>query len=117
MNYHSTSDFENAELSIRIARSDQWEQANRIIEEVLHHFTDGFSKQAQRQTDHRMRGFYFSHVSPSWRIYLSLTPDREVEFAVCFPAPIGQRRAVATQITKEIMKQFAEAGIDMTPRD
>jgi small-conductance mechanosensitive channel len=114
VNYHSTSDFENVEFPVSIARSDQWEQAHQIIEEVLRKETDAYAQKAQRQTDVRMRGFYYSHLSPSWRVYMELTEKREVQFVLCFPAPIGQRRAIATLIMKEILRRFAEERIDMT---
>lgn len=115
VNLHSTSDFENMEIPVCIARMDQWEEARTLLEEILRRETDGFAQRAQRQTDQRMRGFYYTHISPSWRIYLELTKEREVQFTLCFPAPIGQRRAVSSVITQEILRRFKEAGIELTP--
>lgn len=117
VNYNSTSDFENVELSVSIARSDQWEKAQKILERILEEETGSSSQLAQRQTHQRMRGFAVHREPPTSRLYMDLTPKREVEFLVCFPAPIGQRRAVATQVMQRILKLFQQEGIDMTPRN
>jgi small-conductance mechanosensitive channel len=114
VNYHSTSDFENVEFPLRLARSDQWEAAQKILEEILRKETDAFAERAKRQTDQRMRGFYAAHTALSWRVYLELTPEGEAQFTVCFPAPIGQRRAVTAVITREILRRFKEAGISFS---
>jgi len=114
VNYHSTSDFENVEFPITITLIEQWEEAHRILEEILRKETDGFAQRAQRQTDQRMRGFYYTHAAPSWRVYMEVTRDHEVEFLLCFPAPIGQRRAISSAITQEILRRFAEAKIQLS---
>lgn len=114
VNYHSTSDFENVEFSITLAQSGQWEAAQKILEDILKKETDGFAERAQRQHDQRMRGFFASHAPLSWRVYMELTEKREVRLSICFPAPIGQRRAVTTVISKEILRKFAEAGISLS---
>jgi len=117
VNYHSTSDFENVELPVLIARTEQWEKARTILEKILEKETGSFSELAQRQTNQRMRGFAVHREPPTSRLYMEITPEREVEFHVCFPAPIGQRRAVTTQVVQEILHRFRQEGIDMTPRD
>lgn len=114
VNYHSTSDFENVEFSVTLAQSNQWEAAQKILEDILKKETDGFAQRAQRQHDQRMRGFFAAHAPLSWRVYMELTEGRAVRFSLCFPAPIGQRRVVTTMIVREILQQFEEAGISFT---
>jgi len=111
VNYHSTSDFENVEFPVRIALPAQAEEAQRILEEILSKETDGFAQRAQRQTDQRMRGYYYTHAAPSWRVHTELVDGREVQFLLCFPAPIGQRRAISSIIIKELLLRFSQAGI------
>ncbi|MDD5025852.1 MAG: mechanosensitive ion channel [Candidatus Peribacteraceae bacterium] len=113
INYHSTSDFENVEIPIRIAKQKQWERARGILETILHEETDWFSEEAQRQMDRRMRGFYYSHVSPSWRIYMELTDGSVPLFTLCFPAPIGKRRNIVTKIVQRILRRFEEEEISL----
>lgn len=117
VNYHTTSDFENVELSVTIARNDQWEKTKQLLEQILEKETSQFSELAQRQTHQRMRGFAVHREPPTSRLYMDLTERREVEFHVCFPAPIGQRRAITTQVTQEILRRFQKEGIDMTQRE
>jgi len=111
VNYHATSDFENVEVPVRIAMTAQWEKAYAILEDILRAETEEYSEEAQRQMDQRMRGFYFSQVSPSWRVYMELVNDGEMLFTLCFPAPIGKRRSVATKVTQQVLKRFEEEGI------
>ncbi|HAI98278.1 TPA: hypothetical protein DCL30_01890 [Candidatus Peribacteria bacterium] len=111
VNYHATSDFENVEVPVRIAMTAQWEKAYAILEDILRAETEEYSQEAQRQMDQRMRGFYFSQVSPSWRVYMELVNDGEMLFTLCFPAPIGKRRSVATKVTQQVLKRFEEEGI------
>jgi len=114
--FHSTSDFENVELSVTIARNDQWEKAKPILDQILEKETGVFSELAQRQTHQRMRGFAVHREPPTSRLYMNMTDKRDVEFHVCFPAPIGQRRTIATQVMQEILRRFRKEDIDMTPR-
>lgn len=117
VNFHSTSDFENVEMPIRLRKFDQYEQAQGILEEILQKETGDFAAQAQRQMDRRMRGYYFTQISPAPRAYVEVTPAGEIEFRLCFPAPIGRRRVVMTQITQEILKRFAEQHIELRSAD
>jgi len=114
VNFHSTSDFENVEMPIRLRRLSQTEKAKGILEDILDKETGDFAIQAQRQMDRRMRGYYFSQISPAPRVYMEVTQEGEVEFRLCFPAPIGRRRAVVTQITQEMIKRLAEEGIELS---
>ncbi|MDO8469378.1 MAG: mechanosensitive ion channel [Candidatus Peribacter sp.] len=113
VNFHSTSDFENVEMPIRLRMLKQSEQAKGILEDILEKETGDFATQAQRQMDRRMRGYYFSQISPAPRVYMEVTSVGEIEFRLCFPAPIGRRRAVVTQITQEILKRFTESDIGL----
>ncbi len=116
VNFHSTSDFENVEMPIRLKKTDQYEQAKGILEEILAKETGEFASQAQRQMDRRMRGYYFTQISPAPRVYAEVTTGGVIELRLCFPAPIGRRRVVMTQITEEILKRFTESHIElMTP--
>ncbi|MFH0851301.1 MAG: hypothetical protein V1876_00960 [Candidatus Peregrinibacteria bacterium] len=117
VNFHSTSDFENVEMPIRLRKSGQYEQAKGILEEILQKETGDFALQAQRQIDRRMRGYYFTQISPAPRAYVEVTPTGEIEFRLCFPAPIGRRRVVMTQITQEILRRFAENQIELRSSD
>ena len=113
VNFHSTSDFENVEIPIRLRQLEQSEKAKSILEDILEKETGDFATQAQRQIDRRMRGYYVSQISPAARVYMEVTAEGGVEFRLCFPAPIGRRRAVITQITQEILRQFGEAHIEL----
>jgi len=113
VNFHSTSDFENVEIPIRLRHLNQTEKAKSILEDVLEKETGDFASQAQRQTDRRMRGYYFTQISPAPRVYMEVTTEGKIEFRLCFPAPIGRRRAVITQITQEILKRFTGEGIEL----
>ncbi|MDD5074861.1 MAG: mechanosensitive ion channel [Candidatus Peribacteraceae bacterium] len=114
--FHSTSDYENVEYNITIANNEQWEKAKTLLEQILAKETGSFSELAQRQTHQRMRGFAVHREPPTSRLYMGLTEKRDVQFHVCFPAPIGQRRAVTTQVIQEIFRRFQKEGIDMSPR-
>jgi small-conductance mechanosensitive channel len=113
VNFHSTSDFENVEMPIRLSNTGQYEQAKNILEDILQKETGDFALQAQRQMDRRMRGYYFTQISPAPRAYVEVTPAGEIEFRLCFPAPIGRRRVVMTQITQEMLKRFADHHIEL----
>ncbi len=113
VNFHSTSDFENVEMPIRLKKPDQYEEAKGILEEILAKETGEFASQAQRQMDRRMRGYYFTQISPAPRVYVEVTPEGMIELRLCFPAPIGRRRVVMTQITQELLKRFAERHIEL----
>ncbi|MDD4287678.1 MAG: mechanosensitive ion channel [Candidatus Peribacteraceae bacterium] len=113
VNFHSTSDFENVEIPIRLRKLIQSDKAKNILEDILEKETGDFASQAQRQMDRRMRGYYFTQISPAPRVYMEVTSEGEIEFRLCFPAPIGRRRAVVTQITQEMLRRFAEEGIEL----
>ncbi|MDD5751492.1 MAG: mechanosensitive ion channel [Candidatus Peribacteraceae bacterium] len=115
VNYHATSDFENVELPIHIARAAQWDQAQHILEGILKEETEIFSRQAQRQADRRMRGFAIAREAPVSRLHVELTPAGEVMFRLCFPAPIGQSREIASAVTQKILRSFTETGIFGSP--
>lgn len=117
VNFHSTSDFENVEMPIRLRSLTQSEKAKGILEEILEKETGDFATQAQRQMDRRMRGYYYSQISPAPRVYMEVTSEGEIEFRLCFPAPIGRRRAVVTQITQEILRRFTEEEIEIATGD
>ena len=61
--------------------------------------------------DRRMRGFYFSHVSPSCNVYMEMGAEEQMRFLLCFPAPIGKRRAIVTNLLQRILRRFDEASI------
>lgn len=111
VNYHSTSDFENAEVPVYLGDPRQVERACKILEELLQEEAGGFAKDAKRQMDRRMRGFYFSQVSPSLRVYVELTEKRETVCLLSFPVPIGQRRAIVAGIVRQVLQRFEEEGI------
>lgn len=113
VNFHSTSDFENVEMPVRLRKPEQYDKAKKILEDILQKETGDFATQAQRQMDRRMRGYYFTQISPAPRVYVEITVNGTVEFRLCFPAPIGRRRVVMTEITQAILQQFAEAGIGL----
>ncbi|MDD4319689.1 MAG: mechanosensitive ion channel [Candidatus Peribacteraceae bacterium] len=111
VNYNSTSDYENAEIPVRIADPKQWERAYEVLDEILQEEAKGYAQAAERQMDKRMRGFYFSQVSPSARIYMELDADRSLQFLLCFPAPIGQRRAVTTRLLQRVLECLEKESI------
>lgn len=113
VNFHSTSDFENVEMPIRLKKQHQYEEAKKILEDILQKETGDFASQAQRQMDRRMRGYYFTQISPAPRVYVELTTEGEIELRLCFPAPIGRRRVVMTQITEEVLKQLTAHHIEL----
>lgn len=114
VNFHSTSDFENVEVPVRLRKLSQTEKAKKILEDILEKETGEFAVQAQRQMDRRMRGYYFSQISPAPRVYMEITQEGDIEFRLCFPSPIGRRRAVVTQITQEMIKRLSEEGIELS---
>ncbi|MFH0769842.1 MAG: hypothetical protein V1926_00515 [Candidatus Peregrinibacteria bacterium] len=113
--YHSTSDFEHVELPICIKKFDQWEIANRIFEEILKEETEAYSQEAKWQMDRRTRGFLTSPESPSFRVHMEFS-DLGVLFTLCFPAPIGQRRAVSTLIAQKVLARLNEEKIEIATK-
>ena len=111
VNYHSTSDFENVEIPIRLADPTQGAVAKAILMEVLEQEAAEYTEQAQSQMDRRMRGFYFSQVSPSHRVYLEWSSKGHLVCLLCFPAPIGLRRSVTTRVLEVALQRFLEEGI------
>lgn len=113
INYHSTSDYENVEIPIRLAHTEDWEKAKPILEEIVSNEAKGYTEQAMLQMDKRMRGFYFSQVSPSYRVYMDWSPKGRLVCLCCFPAPIGQRRLIVTQVLEKIFSRFKEENIEI----
>ncbi len=113
INYQSTSDFENVEIPLYLADVTQAERAKKFLGELLADEASSYAEQARRQMDRRMRGFYFSQVSPSIRVYMEMTDKRELKLTLCFPAPIGQRRQVTTKILQRVLERFEEEGIGL----
>ncbi|MEK7218905.1 MAG: mechanosensitive ion channel domain-containing protein [Patescibacteria group bacterium] len=113
VNYHSTSDFENVEIPLYLADAKQGERAAAILEAMLEEETGGFTREALRQMDRRMRGFYFSQVSPAQRVHMEMTDKRELKLLLCFPAPIGQRRVVTTRILRKALECCEQEGIQI----
>lgn len=111
INFNSTSDFENVEVPICIADPKQWARAYDILDEILQDEAAGYSKEAQRQMDKRMRGYYASQVSPSTRVYLEFTEKHQLCLLLCFPAPIGHRRAITTSIIRLVLERFEAESI------
>ncbi|MFA6523666.1 MAG: hypothetical protein WCS85_04845 [Candidatus Peribacteraceae bacterium] len=112
-NFNSTSDFENVEIPVRIADPTQSKRAQELLEEILVEEAQRFAEQARNQMDRRMRGFYFSQVSPACRVYMELNEKAHLTFLLCFPAPIGQRRAVVTRILQQVLAKFEENSIKL----
>ncbi|MFA6038646.1 MAG: mechanosensitive ion channel domain-containing protein [Candidatus Peribacteraceae bacterium] len=113
VNYHSTSDFENVEIPLYLADAKQGRQATDILEEMLEEETSKYTQDAMRQMDRRMRGFYFSQVSPAQRVHMEMTDKRELKLLLCFPAPIGQRRTVTTRILREALERLEKEGVQL----
>ncbi len=111
VNFHSTSDFENVEIPLYLADVQQGERAKKVLGELLAEEASAYAEEARRQMDRRMRGSYFSQVSPSIRVYMEMTEKRELKFNLCFPAPIGQRRQITTKILQGILERFEKEGI------
>ncbi|MEI8230660.1 MAG: mechanosensitive ion channel family protein [Candidatus Peregrinibacteria bacterium] len=113
INWHSTSDFENVEIPVLLKHMSQSDRAFHILDDIVKHETASSSHLAQEQNDQRMRGYAVSREHPSSRVYMELTKDGDIELLMCFPAPIGQRRAITTLIIREILRKFLEEGIEL----
>ncbi len=113
VNYHATSDYEHVELPVRLADSTQGEKARVILQEILEQEVAQFTEQAKLQMERRMRGFYYSQVSPSHRVYMELSAEGKLTCLLNFPVPIGLRRSLTTRIIELVLKRFKEEGIEI----
>lgn len=106
VNYNATSDFLESQISLTITEQSDWRTAKQILEQILAQHTDAFAKHAQTQYAHRTQNFYSPPEPFGSRVFTEVT-ERGIAFTIRFTAPIGQRRAVSSAITEEILSRFA----------
>jgi small-conductance mechanosensitive channel len=108
LNYHSTSDFIEAEIRIIVSPKSSWQDAERILKEILHEETDPFTERARRQTVSRTQHFFVSQDARGARVFMEVS-GRGILFTLRFLVPIGERRLIISKITGIILERFSKA--------
>lgn len=108
MNFHATSDFMEAEISITVTVDSDWQKAEEILRQILHDEVEQYVPRARLQHTLRTAYFFASLEPPDPRIFVDIT-EKGVQFTLRFSLPIGQRRSTVTRIYREILTRFAAA--------
>ncbi len=106
MNFHTTSDFMEAEMPVTVTLDSDWRKAEEILRQILHDEVEQFVPRARMQ--HTLRTAYFFAIQepPDPRVFVDIT-EKGVHFVLRFYVPIGQRRSTVTRISREILARFA----------
>ncbi|MDD5055667.1 MAG: mechanosensitive ion channel [Candidatus Peribacteraceae bacterium] len=110
MNYNTTSDFMNVEMKVTVTYESDWRKAEELIRIILHKETLPFVEHARHQEDRRTALFFGSNDPGEPGVHIDIAGDG-ILFTLSFVVPIGKRRSVVTQISRDILEQFALAGI------
>lgn len=105
LNYNTTSDFMSVELQVTITYGSNWRKAEQILTEILTKQTSAFAEQARKQQRKRTALFYTMWEVGEPEIHVDLA-NNGVQFTLKFIVPIGKRRVVVTELSREILEKF-----------
>ncbi len=105
LNYNTTSDFMSVEVQVTITYASNWRKAEQILKDVLLKQTSQFSELARAQQRRRTALFFTMWEVGEPEIHTDLASNG-VLFTLKFIVPIGKRRGVVTNLSREILEQF-----------
>jgi len=109
INHSATSDFVRAEMHVTVTYESNWEKAEKILLTTLEEQTGAFEEKDKRQYASRTKMYFVPKQSRGPAVHVDIAADG-IDFTLRFSIPIGERRPIATQIAKEILRRFAEHG-------
>lgn len=109
LNYHTTSDFVNAELKVTVTHESDWRRAEAILKELVEEETKDFAEKARNQQQKRTAFFYLSRKVGEPEVHLDAV-ENGYQFTLSFTVPIGFRRDVVSRLWHKMLEKFTEAG-------
>lgn len=112
-NYHTTSDFVKAEISLAITFESNWRKTEEILTKILHEETEQYANRDQRQHSIRTRTMYVPYEPSVSNVFKTIADDG-VEFALRFTVPVGKQRSIVSLLTDRILEAFeAEQDVEL----
>ncbi len=105
LNYNTTSDFMSVEVQVTITYASNWRKAEKILNDILMKETKKFSELARTQQRRRTALFFTMWEVGEPEVHVDLASSG-VQFTLKFIVPIGKRRDVVTNLSREILEQF-----------
>jgi small-conductance mechanosensitive channel len=106
LNQNTTSDFVVVETDVCVKHGSDWRAAEKILQDILHEETHGFTEMAKEQSIVRMQKFFFSREPLGATVFINIT-DKGIAFTLHFLVPIGQRGFIVSAINRKILDRFA----------
>jgi small-conductance mechanosensitive channel len=106
-NHSATSDFVRAEMHVTVTFESNWEKAEKILLAILEEQTGAFEEKDKRQYASRTKMYFVPKQSRGPAVHVDIAADG-IDFTLRFSVPIGERRPIATQVAKEVLRRFSE---------
>ncbi len=105
LNAHTSSDFMKAEMQLTITYESDWQKAEKILQDIVIKETKEHTHLARRQHSKRTSLYYVSDEPADALVYSELVSSG-IQFTLRFHVPVGMKREVVTDITKQILIRF-----------
>jgi small-conductance mechanosensitive channel len=107
-NYTRDFDFIWDEITIPVTYDSDWNEATRLIIDIIKKETETVALNAQKIMEKIEGKYYFTKRSLEPAIFLTLT-DNWITFGVRYVAEVRSRRAMHDRLTRLILKEFEKS--------
>lgn len=108
LNFHTTSDFIETDVPVKVAYGTDLHATEEILRAIIQECAGEYAERARMQYLFRTSHVYSALEPPEPTIFIELVSGGIV-FTLRFQVPIGQRRSVVSEITRRVIERFETA--------